>query len=129
MKPFHYFIATAVSGYLLVVVPAFAECPAGGTAATAQSEESKTVEQKTDEIVADTRTDPQTGEKEAATGAAKPDENWFGCDPASDDFEKCKSQKGKQQEARADDATSSGTDGSGRMAATPSQECPDPDKG
>ncbi|MGD9866401.1 MAG: hypothetical protein AB7U38_00215 [Hyphomicrobiales bacterium] len=127
MKPFHYFFAATVSGYLLFVLPAFAkECPAGTTAAV-QSDEARTVEQKTDEIVANAKTDPQTGEKEASTGAAKPDENWFGCDPASEDFEKCKSEKGRQQEAKADDATSSGT--SGRVAATPSGECTDPNKG
>jgi hypothetical protein len=84
---------------LTVSVPAMADCmdTKGETAAG----------KKTDKIVAQTKTDPETGDREAATGGAQPNENWFGCKPGSDD-QKCASQKGQQQESEAKDSAASG---------------------
>lgn len=93
-------VAGSAVALLAAATPAMAEC-------TGAKNETAAV-QKTGEIVAQTKTDPGTGDREAVTGEAKPEENWFGCKPEDKDFDKCVSEKGKQQEREAAKSADSG---------------------
>lgn len=102
MKHFNRLLASAAAVALLAATaPAMAECMGEKHETTAQ--------QKSDEAVANAKVDPQTGETEAATGGAKPVENWSSsCPPGSKKEGKCLSKKGKQQEKQAADSAESG---------------------
>lgn len=53
--------------------------PKGAKAASGEGDTAAT--ETVEEIVEDAKTDPETGQVEAATGGAEPTENWFGCKP------------------------------------------------
>lgn len=100
-------LAAAAAGVMLAVTgPAWAEC--------AGAKDQNAAGKKMDEIVANAKTDSETGNREAATGAAKPTENWFGCKPDSKDYDKCVSEKGQKQKTEA-----AGNAKSGKSAEKP----------
>lgn len=102
MKKLHHFAICIAGAAMLAVAagPAVAECPAKTQPGAEQA--TKT----TKEIVANPKTDPETGQKEATTGPAKPTENWFGCKPGEKKVgDKCESVEGGQQEKKADAKT------------------------
>lgn len=123
-------VAAGLATAALFALPAnaFAACTSAGTSAEVQANN-----QVVEDAVARTKTDPDTGDVEASTGAAKPTESWMGCPPDNDE-PGCRTTEGvarmkqeaKESNARAGSGESGEIDSSADLqarAGTPAEAC------